>query len=281
MVLRNRPDIVRQWSDEQVARRWWMLHPKRKNKDGSPAEPTDADLGPIVNVPSRLAQIRRRLSDMSWWMKSLAEPIARRSNKEDGVTGKFWEDRFGADLILDEAGLLACSIYVDLNIVRAAMAETPEDSEFTGAKDRIDDLTAENPLTLEQLLSDWERDPARQQSGWLAPIEIDGVNDLGPALDANGRRPSLTGCFNLTVTDYLEILDWTGRLVRNDKRGSIPSSMKPILERIGLKQSGWGKLIKGFEKLYKRVIGTADSIATEATRRGQNYMQAPALKLFT
>ena len=40
VILRNRPDIVAGWSDEEVANRWWQLFPLRKNKDKSPAVPT-------------------------------------------------------------------------------------------------------------------------------------------------------------------------------------------------------------------------------------------------
>ena len=35
-ILRNRPDVVKTWSDEEIARRWWNLFPSRRNKDGSP-----------------------------------------------------------------------------------------------------------------------------------------------------------------------------------------------------------------------------------------------------
>ena len=70
-------------------------------------------------------------------MKALAEPIARLANRHDGVTGRFWQGRFKAQKIVDESGLLACAMYVDLNPVRAAMAETPEQSRYTSAYDRI------------------------------------------------------------------------------------------------------------------------------------------------
>ena len=59
------------------------------------------------------------------------------SNKEDECTGRFWEGRFKAQRITDEAGLLACAMYVDLNPVRAAMAQSPEESLHTSAYDRI------------------------------------------------------------------------------------------------------------------------------------------------
>ncbi len=48
-------------------------------------------------------------------MKALCEPLARMPNHQDEVTGHFWEGRFKAIAITDEAALLACSVYVDLN----------------------------------------------------------------------------------------------------------------------------------------------------------------------
>lgn len=137
VVLRSRPDVVVTWSDDEVARRWLKLFPKRRTRDGSPEEPTGEDIKMIVD---RLAEVRRRLSDVSWWMRCTAENIARRANREDECSGRFWEGRYKAQLLLDEASLLACAAYVDLNPVRAAIAKSIETSEFTGAKDRIDDL---------------------------------------------------------------------------------------------------------------------------------------------
>jgi hypothetical protein len=31
VILRNRPDIVSSWTDEEVAKRWWRLFALRKN----------------------------------------------------------------------------------------------------------------------------------------------------------------------------------------------------------------------------------------------------------
>ncbi|TWT66664.1 hypothetical protein [Allorhodopirellula solitaria] len=137
LVLRSRPDVVAAWSDEEVAQRWLRLFPACRNSDGSPAVPTTAELNTILNQPEVLASRRQRFSDVSWHRRCLAENIVRRSNAEDSVTGHFWEGRFRAQVLLYEASLLACAAYVDLNPIRAAMAETPESSKYTGAKDRI------------------------------------------------------------------------------------------------------------------------------------------------
>ena len=48
-ILRSRHDLVAAWSDDQVALKWWLLCPARKNKDGSPAEPTEFELNQIRN----------------------------------------------------------------------------------------------------------------------------------------------------------------------------------------------------------------------------------------
>ena len=121
LVLRSRPDIVKEWSDKEVARRWLRLFPIRRGKDGSPSEPEDFEISMITKDQTKLSEIRTRLSDVSWWMRCTAENIARRSNKEDQCTGRFREGRHKAQVILDEASLLACAAYVDLNPVRGVI----------------------------------------------------------------------------------------------------------------------------------------------------------------
>ena len=130
VVLRNRPDIVRSWSDQQVARRWWSLFPKRREQDGRPAEPKPHELRMLTSDRKRLQELRRRLSHISWFMRCLAENIARRANKEEENSGRFWAGRFKMSRILDETALLAVAIYVDLNPIRAGIAETPETSSW-------------------------------------------------------------------------------------------------------------------------------------------------------
>jgi REP element-mobilizing transposase RayT len=137
VILRNRPDIVKDWTDEEVAKHWWNVFPLRRNRDGTPAAPNETDLAMITGDEKRLKEIRQRLSSISWFMRCLAEPIARRANQEDECRGRFWEGRFKAQPLLDDSALAACLAYVDLNPIRAQIAETPEESRYTSVYERI------------------------------------------------------------------------------------------------------------------------------------------------
>lgn len=87
VVVQVLPDVAAQWSDREVAERWVRLFPR---EDLSPE--TRADV--LCMHTERIALLRARLSDLSWFMRCLSEPIARRANKEDTCTGRFWEGRF-------------------------------------------------------------------------------------------------------------------------------------------------------------------------------------------
>jgi hypothetical protein len=322
LVLRSRPDIVESWSDTQVAQRWLMLCPKRKDKFRRALEPTPAELNRILNNRKQLARIRLRLSDISWWMRLLSQTIAQRANKEDEEVGKFWQARYKAVRLLDEASLVACSAYVDLNPIRAAIAESLETSAYTSIQQRIEQLkrsvglgqapakgvlsgvvgsqtapgtdrsnavarnsavgsnsavasnsegadgrasdAAPSPVAIEW----WQAGPGEH----LSPLGIDERHDELGAHPSQGPRASDKGYLPMTTGAYIELLEWTGRQVRADKRGVIPASLGPIFERLGISQEVWLELVKDFGRLFYTVAGKPKKIdETRSKKRKHRY----------
>ncbi|NDC39641.1 MAG: hypothetical protein EBZ48_16640, partial [Proteobacteria bacterium] len=136
-LLHNLPRMSMSWSDDEVARRWRLLFPRRRKLDGTPEEPNRKEIEAITSDPKEVAKYRHRLSNISWFNRCLNEHIARRANAEDECTGRFWEGRFKCQRLDMEGGVISCSVYIDLNRIRAGDAKTPETSEFTSIQDRI------------------------------------------------------------------------------------------------------------------------------------------------
>jgi putative transposase len=137
VVVRTCPGRVVGWSDEEVARRWLTLFPGCWYSRGGGKREVEEGIRVLVGYPERIAILRKRLSSLSWFMGRVNEYMARIANKEDEVKGRFWESRFKCQALLDEAAMVACMVYVDLNPIRAGRAGTPEGSEYTSIRERI------------------------------------------------------------------------------------------------------------------------------------------------
>ena len=116
------------------AARWVRLFPPREDADTARA----AKIALLRAQPERLRLLRQRLADLSWLMRCVAEPVARAANAEDQCKGRFWEGRFKAQVLCDDRAVLAAMAYVDLNPVRAGIAQRLDDSEHTSVKARLD-----------------------------------------------------------------------------------------------------------------------------------------------
>jgi putative transposase len=136
IVVRIDVDKAMSWSDEEVAQRWMQIFsgPLLMHQYLGNADLTDTELECIAEL---FASWRERLADLSWFMRCINEPIARLANAEDHCTGRFWEGRFRSQALLDARAVLACMAYVDLNPIRATMAKTPEQSDYTSIQERI------------------------------------------------------------------------------------------------------------------------------------------------
>lgn len=281
LMLRSRPDVVASWDDREVARRWLMLCPTLAKKKDSGGEPTEAELNSIVADKALVTELRSRLSDISWWMRLICQRIAQRANLEDGQTGKFWQGRFEAVRLLDEEAILAGAAYIDLNPIRAAIAETLEQSEHTSLQRRIEALRRDLALRTPD-----GQEPADAQGprpdAFLAPLEIDERSDeLGAAPSATGKRSSDKGFLGMPLAGYLELLDWTARQLVPGKRGATPSDAPPILERLKLEPAVWCELVSGFRRLFSLVAGRPEHVDSyrSPTRGSRFYLPTAARHL--
>ena len=299
LIARNRPDVVATWSDHDVALRWLKVFPGQR-LDEHLGQPTTHEVETLARNAKRVAEIRTRLSNPSWFMKALCEPIARLANKQDEVRGHFWEGRFKAQSIVDEAGLLACSLYVDLNPVRAAMAETPEKSLHTSAYDRIKalegatipsaaaDLVAieteeagrirrtSTPQSLRQRTAAAKKRRGRSipRDGWLSPLTINEQGQLGPQASQSGVRASDKGFLPLNLLDYLKLLDWTSRQRAGSlDKAVVPKALEPILTRIGINANMFIDLVWNFKKYFGRgnSAGSPKTMKENAESRGRKF----------
>jgi len=177
-------------------------------------------------------------------MKCLNEYISRRANAEEQCTGHFWEGRFKSQALLDEAALMSCMAYVDLNPIRAKMASTPEQSDYTSIQARIKGLIkqAKGNTT---------------HAEWLLPM-------IGQANDGDG--------IPLDLDNYLALVDWTGRAEHLNKRGSIPNHLAPILSRLALSESSWLQSQNQFGMRYCLAVGSTERVKAFATRVGRKWL---------
>ncbi len=243
------------WDREEVLERWYRLfagHPLadryRSGQALSAAE---------LRVMDELVALwRERLFDLGWFMRCLNEPIARQANAEDACSGRFWEGRYKSQALLDEAAVLACMAYVDLNPIRAGLAQTPETSEFTSLLARIEQ--SKSVTTRPEKYPDNEVSPMTPKG--LLPFA--GNDDTLPK--------SALPCDFL---DYLALVDWTGRAIREDKRGAISEELAPILERLNIETAHWLETVCRFEGRYRRVLGPAERVRAYAEFVGQKWMQ--------
>jgi len=74
--LRTRPDIVADWSDYEVARRWLVLCPIRYRSKKKAQDPVEEHIAVLTQCRERIAELRKRLSSLSWFMERLNEYVA-------------------------------------------------------------------------------------------------------------------------------------------------------------------------------------------------------------
>ncbi|AVP98564.1 transposase [Ahniella affigens] len=234
VVLKIDAQAAAGWSDEEVARRWCLVFPGTDDPDALKKR-----IANIASAPEKVALYRDRLRNLSWFMRSLAEPIARRANIEDDCTGRFWEGRFKAQALVGDRALLAAMIYSDLNPIRAKIAKDLPSADHTGVQKRIvlikaKKLVAPQPLT-----------------------PIAGVKQEG---------------LSLSNKDYLALADDTGRQWHRRKRGRISPKVRSILSNLKVDPKQWHDQIRGFSKSNITAMGPLDRLVQFAIDTGRQWL---------
>ena len=275
-VLWCRPSVAARWTGVEVARRWLAVFGPR-NRDW-----TEAEYQGWAKDEKQIAQWRERLSSVSWFMRCLNEYIARLANKEDGCKGRFWEGRFKSQLLADDGAVLACMAYVDLNPVRAKMAERLEESEFTSVFDRIvgkrgrakvlktEDGETEDRRGDEDGKATHAGDEPSAVAEEMARAREEAVADawLCPMGEATGQHTVL----DMSMDGYLALVEWTGQALRADKRGALPREMVPLLGKLDLDVAAWVETVREFGRIYHRVAGREERLRARARAHGQRWV---------
>ena len=190
---------------------------------------------------------RERLADISWYMRTLNQFIACKANAEDKCKGRFWEGRFRSQALLDEQALLTCMAYVELNPIRAKIAQTPESSDYTSIQQRIEE--------------------APQNKS--ANAKVNQLDD-SPKIALKpfwGDREVLNDQLPYSIQEYFYLVDWSGRAVRDDKRGAIDDQLPSILHRLGIDETYWCEAMKPkANRYFSRAIGCQTSLRAYAKK---------------
>jgi REP element-mobilizing transposase RayT len=263
LILRNRPDLVQRWSKAKVLRRAMKLFAETFRRRGWYVEPDQPLPKQLLENETLIEVMRDRLSDISWLMKVLQERIARRANQQDGVTGHFWAGRYKSERLLDDAAVLACSMYIDLNWIRAKKADLPEKSRFTSAYDRIRGLLARRRK---------RKGEGIKADGFLAPLNVSGDYPREDLAEKD-LRASDKGIFEMTLEIYLNLLDIVGRMLRTGKRGAIPDHLASILERLGIRTEYFADCVETYDRWARRMVGAENKLRQAAEKIKQKWLQ--------
>jgi REP element-mobilizing transposase RayT len=251
VVLKVQAHQAREWSEPEVVNRWRTLH-KADNLVVDRYLEGEATGGEIITAKERIEVWRANLSSVSWFMRCINQHIACQANKEDKCTGHFWQSRFKSQALMDEAAIMSCMAYVDLNPIRAGIATNLNDSEFTSIKDRIDTLV------------DAQNASDERQTNPL-PYQPEALLDFG--------SQSSKDVIHFNLIDYLVLVDWTGRRIRADKKSFIDNEAPALFSQLGVDEETWLEMTQSFERKFAYFAAKPSQLYFSANEREHEWYQ--------
>ncbi len=262
LVLHVDQQQARQWTDEEVIRHWTALFPA----NGRLIKTLQENLGSRAAAQRHRATValwRERLQDISWFMRCLNEGIARKANREDECTGRFWEGRFKSQALLDDKALLTCMAYVDLNPVRAGLTDSLEQSDFTSIQERLllHARRVKSPSQRQKRLLN-RRNAAHLQPGILTVQRQKPLRSLN---QLSGFRAESPEVLPITQTDYLTLLEETCKALTAPEQHPEHSrlhlrSSAEQLTSWGISPLAWLQGVTAFHKHYGQAAGNVESL---------------------
>ena len=207
--------------------------------------------------------------------------------------------------------MLTAMAYVDLNTIRAEMAATPEESEYTSVAERLAALMSAGLVQVDdqrspksgpaqshpvQTVSPANQAPVSElgvrsepKSGTAAEVEAQSEDKLEAgetvqkesrlaqlplsplmAFDATGH---LEAAIPFALEDYLELVEASGRVIRENKRGFIAGQTPKLLERLHIDTEQFIVTSTQMLKQFTTVIGTPEHIQAYCLSRQQAYLR--------
>jgi len=76
----------------------------------------------------------------------------------------------------------------------------------------------------------------------------------------------------IRLTDYLALVDWTGRALRVNKRGVIPPNIRPVLQKLGVQEDNWVTGTQQLGRRFYRALGRTSKLKRLADRTGLQWI---------
>jgi len=125
--------------------------------------------------------------------------------------------------------------YADLNPVRANIAPTLEASEHTSTRERI--------------VQRFDLAEAIKGQPLANPFDLP-LGELAKFEDAVTIHDQQGILYSFSV--YPQLVDYTGRIIRKEKRGAIDIKLPPILNRLGISPNQWLENGQHFERFFRK-----------------------------